>query len=627
MTQSPTPNLSFSSDDCAVFAKYPNSASWKDVIESDQLTFKGIREKLKKLAQKLQNKPGALLPLKDFTSLYVPNGRSPKEIWCCVYPLVISNKSYGLQIALIISERGAEICFCQGSGTSQLKDQNKKRDLESTFEQTRKRLGSIPDSLIQSVENFSQRKWCYRNSWLTKPNDSEFNSLTEWLKYASSPEGQAASASLYFTPAELETLDTEIFTVFEDALNTFGPILESVYTIPTVPKHSISQFRPNQFDVKHLGGALITKPFTILTGASGTGKTKLATALASYLKNSDRSNAATIAVGADWTDNRSVLGFVNHLRPLGGKPSYQSTPILDLILRANQDPNYPYFLILDEMNLSHVERYFSDFLSTMEQTDGSLELHKEGENKLLRFEGDELEVPHRIEYPKNLFVIGTVNIDETTYMFSPKVLDRANVIEFTVSEKEISEFLKDPQPYQEIEPAEPGVAEGFLQLAMQAQQGDLEALPPTCSDAIADHLLDLFTILKAGRFEFAYRTAKEVNTYLRVCRHLSEDAAAWDGGEWAKNLDDQVLQKLLPKLHGSMGRIGGLLAALANYCHSGEYKAPENHSGASQQNQSRNQLEEASKLIVEDAKFPRSLEKLQAMIHTLRDEQFVSFIQ
>ncbi|WP_162024549.1 MULTISPECIES: McrB family protein [unclassified Lentimonas] len=365
----------------------------------------------------------------------------------------------------------------------------------------------------------------------------------------------------------------------------------------------------------------LTKPFTILTGASGTGKTKLATALATYLSNSDGSNSATIAVGADWTDNRSVLGFVNHLRPLEGKPSYQSTPILDLILRSKEHPESPHFLILDEMNLSHVERYFSDFLSTMEQTDGSLELHKEGEDKLLRFEGDELRVPHRIEYPHNLFVIGTVNIDETTYMFSPKVLDRANVIEFTVSEPEIEKFLREPKQYQEVEPAEPGVAEGFLQIARQAQKGEIEALKGDYSDKIADHLLNLFKILKDGRFEFAYRTAKEVNTYLRVCRHLADDSDAWDAGTWKQDLDNQILQKLLPKLHGSMGRIGGLLAALAAYCHKGAIEAE------TAQAQTKIQLDAALQFNHTDAAFPKSLQKLQAMIQTLRDEQFVSFIQ
>ena len=404
---------------------------------------------------------------------------------------------------------------------------------------------------------------------------------------------------------------TEIYTQFVQFINGIEVLTPQTDTI----------LKFNTDRQYHLRNSTLTKPFTILTGASGTGKTRLASSLANYLSKEDGSNIAIVAVGADWTDSRSVLGFVNHLREFNGKPIYQSTPILDLILRSKEDPDYPYFLILDEMNLSHVERYFSDFLSAMEQSNGSLELHKEGANKLPRFAGDEAGVPHFIEYPKNLFVIGTVNIDETTYMFSPKVLDRANVIEFIVDEDEMKGFLGDPQSYPEIARAELGVSEGFLQLAQQAQAGKLETLPATCAKDIGDHLVNLLKILKEGRFEFAYRTAKEVNTYLRVCRHLSEDSGAWDGGKWEKDLDDQILQKLLPKLHGSMGRIGPLLAHLATYCHKGEIQAIE-------KGQTGIKLKEAETLErTEQTPFPRSLAKLKSMIHTLLDEQFVSFIQ
>lgn len=365
--------------------------------------------------------------------------------------------------------------------------------------------------------------------------------------------------------------------------------------------------------------SLLAKPFTILTGASGTGKTKLAISLAKYLSNADASNYEVVAVGADWTDNRNVLGFVNHLNTDEEGPRYQSTPILDLLLRAKDYPRVPYFLILDEMNLSHVERYFADFLSAMEQKSGPLKLHSEN-GKLRRSGQSEADVPPELDYPDNLFVIGTVNIDETTYMFSPKVLDRANVIEFTVTEDEIGAFLSEPHAYPEIEPAEPGVAEGFLQLAKQAREIGCEPLPPEPASKITGHLLDLFKILKAERFEFAYRTAKEINIYLQVCRHLAgEDSAkaSWDSGGWRSDLDDQILQKLLPKLHGSVGRIGKLLATLAHYCQSGELQTDVS-----------TQLSAAAELDGSDeTTFPKSLAKLQSMIRTLQDEQFVSFIQ
>jgi hypothetical protein len=91
-------------------------------------------------------------------------------------------------------------------------------------------------------------------------------------------------------------------------------------------------------------------------------------------------------------------------------------------------------------------------------------------------------------------------------------------------------------------------------------------------------------------------------------------------GTWKPDLDDQILQKLLPKLHGSMGRIGNLLAELAGYCHTGTLNDTAN-------SQTKMLLDAALEFDSSKAIFPKSLQKLQAMIQTLRDEQFVSFIQ
>lgn len=360
----------------------------------------------------------------------------------------------------------------------------------------------------------------------------------------------------------------------------------------------------------------LSKPFTILTGASGTGKTKLAEKIAAYLAAGD--NSCLVAVGADWTDNRSVVGFVNHLRPLEIEdrtmPVYQSTPVLDLILRANNAVDIPHFLILDEMNLSHVERYFSDFLSAMEQSEGRLKLHSEKE-ALPRYQGDEEKVPSEIPYPENLFVIGTVNVDETTYMFSPKVLDRANVIEFTVDKGELQEFLKDPKPYPETEPAGGNAPQAFLNLALRARKSELDALDfDKVITPLEERVIKIFEIMQAGRFEFAFRSSNELIRYLQVSRELSPDKNGWDDGGWKKDLDTQILQKLLPRLHGSAGRIGGLLARLAQYCfdEAAPKEAPD--------------FDFVLSLKPEDALFENSLKKLQAMIRTLQEEHFVSFI-
>ncbi len=290
--------------------------------------------------------------------------------------------------------------------------------------------------------------------------------------------------------------------------------------------------------------SLQTKPFTILTGLSGSGKTKLAEAFSLWICENPN-QICMVAVGADWTNREPLLGFPNALAPDEYVKPESGT--LDVIISASKYPTKPYFLILDEMNMSHVERYFADFLSAMESTDGTISLHSGS--------GDWNGVPPTIkELPKNLFIIGTVNIDETTYMFSPKVLDRANVIEFRVSDNEMKSFFDDPKDLdmESLRGAGASMGESFVAKALETGLVD---------DTLGDALMPFFSMLQKAGAEFGYRTAVEMSRFVAICSELADEKMSKEDV-----IDAAIIQKLLPKLHGSRNKIESILKELGKLC-------------------------------------------------------------
>lgn len=258
-----------------------------------------------------------------------------------------------------------------------------------------------------------------------------------------------------------------------------------------------------------------------------------------------------VSVGADWTSSEHVLGYADGL----DKNRYIRTKALDLILRAVADPDLPYFLILDEMNLSHVERYFADLLSAIE-SDEPVHLHSDKDANGAPAVRDG--VPGELQLPPNLFIVGTVNVDETTYMFSPKVLDRANVLEFRVSGSELKCFLENPAAVDFAKLDAIG-AEYSLRITTLAQQ--TARLPDTERKMFEAELSLFFEALQAANAEFGFRVAKEGAAFLHFHKLLSGDA--W---EFKAAMDAQILQKLLPKLHGSRNVLEPVLCTLAILC-------------------------------------------------------------
>jgi hypothetical protein len=345
--------------------------------------------------------------------------------------------------------------------------------------------------------------------------------------------------------------------------------------------------------------SLLTKPFVLLSGLSGSGKTKLAQSFAQWICM-DESQYCVVPVGADWTNREPLLGYVNALDP----DSYvlPENGALQLIIDANKIENQykPYFLILDEMNLSHVERYFADFLSVMESND-SFKLHA---NKGVIKPG----VPAELAWPKNLFVVGTVNIDETTYMFSPKVLDRANTIEFRVRPSEIKDFLNKPAPVDltKLKSMGKGMSADFVELVTSAEVHEQDTV------ILNETLGNFFVELQKVGAEFGYRTAMEIHRLFQKLTDLNENMST------NEKVDIAIMQKLLPKLHGSRRKLCPILETLAGLCViSGvDFKKDflENTDTVDFENQ-------------ELVKFPLSLEKISRMYKGAIDNGFASYAE
>ena len=342
--------------------------------------------------------------------------------------------------------------------------------------------------------------------------------------------------------------------------------------------------------ITRFAGSLITKPFVILTGLSGSGKTKLAQSFVKWVCQ-DKSQYRIVPVGPDWTNREPLLGYPNslnneeYLKPESG--------VIELMLQADKIPSLPHFLILDEMNLSHVERYFADFLSVMESKE-KIGLHSDREKP-------KSGVPFEIDWPTNLFLIGTVNIDETTYMFSPKVLDRANVIEFRVGEPDIKEFLDESKEIKRLNSEGANMAVDFVKLASDKSINN--------SETLKDELIKFFTELQKVGAEFGYRTALEIQILFTQIAKINPDYSDDEN----ERIDIAVMQKLLPKLHGSRRKLDKILIALGAICYDGDVK--------------NDFFDNDGKLDFSQCKYPLSLNKITRMYKSLVSNGFTSYAE
>lgn len=349
--------------------------------------------------------------------------------------------------------------------------------------------------------------------------------------------------------------------------------------------------------------SLKTKPFVLLAGISGTGKTKLvelfARALGCTIENG---RFELISVRPDWNDGSDLLGY----KDIRGK--FQPGPILKIIKRACEDPDNIYFVCLDEMNLARVEYYFSDFLSIMEtrkKTSGGIvtaPLLKEND-----FEKDEDKENYAgIWLPDNLFIVGTVNMDETTHPFSKKVLDRANTIEF--SEVDLTSIKLNNEEDIEIElDLFGGIHPDFLKpeylTLNDCSEGDRELIVK-----VVEKLQEINDILQKAYLHVGYRVRDEICFYMLYNHKLDllkfEDA-----------LDFQIMQKILPRIQGSSAVIKDILMELFKFAGGKDFTKEEGRIG-----------DQAVKYADENELiYPRTGKKIALMLNRFEEDGFTAY--
>lgn len=314
-------------------------------------------------------------------------------------------------------------------------------------------------------------------------------------------------------------------------------------------------------------------------------------------------NSLFISVKSNWTDSTELFGHYNML-----SDKYQMTELLRFILRAQDFPGKPFFLILDEMNLSKVEHYFSDFLSCLESRylqNGNV---KQEAISLHNFStaidsDDELfdAIPNKVELPRNLYVTGTVNIDETTYMFSPKVLDRANVIEFNeVSLDNYGVQAVDIESFRFTDFPTFGSTDVATMSAFNEAPDEFKRLTR-----------ELLDILGQYNLHFGYRVINEMGLYMKnVTQFIGNSDVVIHQG-----IDSQISQKILPKLSGAYGKLEEPLRKLIALLCSESFNFNEIS------------LDKLDDINISNSKYSESLKKLISMYKGLMKNGFTSYLE
>lgn len=397
---------------------------------------------------------------------------------------------------------------------------------------------------------------------------------------------------------------------------------EAILAGSSLINHSVSEISSTNMNFLT---ALRTKPFMLLAGISGTGKSRIVRKLAqasitkdlqkeydpkSVEKGFNRwelhkpANFELVQVKPNWHNSLEVVGYKSNI----GSPHYEFTPFVEFVARAWKHQNIPFFLCLDEMNLAPVEQYFAEFLSAIEsrsiengeyETDPIIKPFVEFGEVVCTQMIDHLVgkvdaskvVPGSIEaklverfktkgltLPPNLLVLGTVNMDETTFSFSRKVLDRAMSI--VMNDVEYDKFFTG-----ETENDMAEFDDATKKLLIDRPIRGLEA-EDNGAEQVEQYLTAINEVLNDTPFKLGYRAANEALLYVSAAHQFDSSI------DVNTALDEFTLMKILSRIEGDKRSIGNLLDDLQR--------------------------------VINDS-YPASNKKLVQMAKTLQNKQFVSY--
>ncbi|WP_375104766.1 McrB family protein [Paenibacillus sp. RS8] len=298
--------------------------------------------------------------------------------------------------------------------------------------------------------------------------------------------------------------------------------------------------------------SLKTKPFVILAGISGTGKTRLVKLFAEALGATGNNGQFTlIPVRPDWSDPADLLGY----KDLSGR--FKPGPLTEVLVEARNPENQhkPYFICMDEMNLARVEHYFSDLLSVLETQDwqeGRIQTQDLISSTMLEAPEDQVKFGS-LGIPENVFLIGTVNMDETTHPFSKKVLDRANTLEFNYIN-----LQQYPDLGEQVENNDSSDASKLNHLFLRSDYLQLVDAYDTNKELVVrttERLVKINALLEDIHAHVGFRVRDAICFYMiynERYKLMSEEEA----------FDWQLLQKILPRIQGSHSSVRRVLLKL-----------------------------------------------------------------